>query len=138
MAAWRRAFLVAALLAAAGVGAWAKNAPAASDTASAADDAKGALIGELVFHADLMSALDRLCPRERSTTATDWHAALAPQVRSAYPSELRELSRKLGTAAGLQVVRDHGGCATRGFAGAYAESQQEFRELLQRWRDGGQ
>jgi hypothetical protein len=112
----------------------AKVTPAATSTAVAEEEAVNALIGELVFQADLMSALDRLCPRGR---VTDWHGALAPRVRDAYSPELRELSRKLGRAAGMQLVRERGGCQTSGFAAAYNASQQDYRELLQRWRAVG-
>jgi hypothetical protein len=99
------------------------------------DDPTGTLIGELVFQADLMSALDRLCPRG---SATDWHGALAKQVQQAYTPELRELSRKLGAAAGAQLVRERGGCRSSGFAAAYDESQRDYSELLQRWRALGE
>jgi hypothetical protein len=98
------------------------------------EEAVNALIGELVFQADLMNALDRLCPRGG---AVDWHASLAPRVRDAYTPELRELSRKLGRAAGLQLVRERGGCQTSDFSAAYDESKQDFRDLLQRWRSAG-
>lgn len=100
----------------------------------AEDDPVGALIGELVFQADLMSALDRLCPRSR---ATDWQGALSKKVQQAYTPDLRELSRKLGAVAGAQLVRERGGCQSSGFAAAYDESQHEYRELLQRWRAVG-
>ena len=96
------------------------------------DDPTGALIGELVFQADLMSALDRLCPR--SAAATDWQGALSKKVQQAYTPDLRELSRKLGAVAGAQLVRERGGCQTQGFAAAYDESQRHYGELLQRWR----
>jgi hypothetical protein len=99
------------------------------------DDPVGALIGELNFQADLMSALDRLCPRGRP--ATDWHGALSPRVRNAYTPDLRELSRKLGAVAGAQVVREQGGCASNGFAAAYEESLVEYRQMQQRWREIG-
>ena len=98
------------------------------------DDPTGALIGELVFQADLMSALDRLCPRN---AATDWQGALSKQVQQAYTAELRELSRKLGAMAGAQLVRERGGCQTQGFAAAYDESRRDYGELLQRWRTLG-
>ena len=100
-------------------------------TAQPGDDPTGALIGELVFQADLMSALDRLCPR---SAATDWQGALSKKVQQAYTPELRELSRKLGAVAGAQLVRERGGCQTQGFAAAYAESQRDYSDLLQRWR----
>ena len=103
-------------------------------TAQADDDATDALIGELVFQADLMSALDRLCPRN---AATDWQGALSTQVQQAYTAELRELSRKLGAMAGAQLVRERGGCQTQGFAAAYDESRRDYGELLQRWRTLG-
>ncbi len=95
------------------------------------DDPVGALIGELYFQADLLSALDRLCPRGRA--ATDWHGTLASRVKSAYTPDLRELSRKLGAVAGAQVVREQGGCATSGFDAAYRESKDEYRTLMERW-----
>ena len=38
------------------------------------DEEVGELVGELMFRADLLSALDTLCPRGRR--APDWHAAL--------------------------------------------------------------
>lgn len=98
------------------------------------DDPAGALVGELVFQADLLSALDRLCPRNR---AIDWYGALAKEVQQAYSPELRELSRKLGAVAGAQLVRERGGCQTSGFASAYDESQHDYSELLQRWRARG-
>jgi hypothetical protein len=124
---------VIALAAVAGVSAAARSsftpAPQAED--DPVGDPVGVLIGELVFQADLMSALDRLCPRSR---ATDWHGALAMQVQQAYTPELRELSRKLGAVAGAQLVRERGGCQTSGFAAAYDESRRDYAELLQRWR----
>jgi hypothetical protein len=104
-------------------------------TPRAGDDPVGVLIGELVFQADLMSALDRLCPRSR---ATDWHGALSKKVQQAYSPELRALSRKLGAVAGAQLVRELGGCQTQGFAAAYDESQRDYGELLQRWRALGE
>ena len=107
----------------------------AAATADPDDDPVGALIGELNFQADLMSALDRLCPRGRPTI--DWHGALAPLVRSTYAPDLRELSRKLGAVAGAQVVREQGGCASNGFAAAYEELQIEYRQMQRRWREIG-
>jgi hypothetical protein len=101
----------------------------------AEDDPTGALIGELVFQADLMSALDRLCPRSADT---DWQGALSKKVQQAYTPELRQLSRKLGAVAGAQLVRERGGCQTQGFAAAYDESRRDYGELLQRWRALGQ
>jgi hypothetical protein len=97
------------------------------------DDDPGALVGELVFQADLMSALDRLCPRNAGNT--DWHAALTALERQAMTPELLDLSRRLGADAGSQLVRERGGCATSGFAAAYAESRLEFNSLLKRWNE---
>ena len=45
-------------------------------------EAQGALIGDLVFHADLLSALDNLCPIGGSAPA-DWHSALRPLLEEA-------------------------------------------------------
>jgi hypothetical protein len=109
----------------------AKATPGAASAPLAADDTQGELIGDLVFHADLLSALDRLCPQR---DAADWHSALRPLLEQAFTPELRELSRRLGADAGAQVVQERGGCRTRGFAAAYNESKDEYRALLQRWR----
>jgi hypothetical protein len=111
----------------------AKATPGAAPPPPPADDAQGELIGDLVFHADLLSALDRLCPQR---DAADWHSALRPLLDQAFTPELRELSRRLGADAGAQVVQERGGCRTRGFAAAYDESKSEYRALLQRWRSG--
>ena len=126
---------VVAVLVLAGAAGLAQAKASFAVAADPAADPVGALIGELNFQADLMSALDRLCPRGRP--ATDWHGALAPRVRNAYTPDLRELSRKLGAVAGAQVVREQGGCASNGFAAAYEESQVEYRQLQQRWKSLG-
>ena len=111
----------------------AKGVPAAASAPPAAveDDEQGALVGDLVFHADLLSALDRLCPQRG---AADWHTALRPLLDQAMTPELRDLSRRLGADAGAKLVHERGGCKTRGFAAAYDESKGEYQALLQRWR----
>jgi hypothetical protein len=107
---------------------------AGAATSSPAVDAeeRGALIGDLLFHADFLSALDRLCPVRGA--AGDWHAGLSDLLAEAFTPDLRELSQRLGADAGAQLVRERGGCHTRDFAAAYGESKVEYRELLQRWR----
>jgi hypothetical protein len=107
--------------------------PTAAAVPPSDDDEAGALIADLVFHADLLAALDRLCPSP-GTAAADWHSALRPLLEQAFTPELRALSRRLGADAGAQVVQQRGGCHTRGFAAAYNESSQEYRELFARWR----
>ncbi len=111
----------------------AKGAPGAASAPLAAvdDDEQGALVGDLVFHADLLATLDRLCPRR---DAADWHSALRPLLEQAMTPELRELSRRLGADAGTQLVHERGGCKSRGFAAAYNESKGEYQTLLQRWK----
>jgi hypothetical protein len=134
MLSYRLAPCIAALALAAGAVAVAAvpPSPAAASAPEADDDAAGALIGDLVFHADLLAALDRLCPPR--TTATDWHGALRPLLDDAFTPELRALSQRLGADAGAQIVQQRGGCNTRGFAAAYGESKGEYRALLQRWK----
>ena len=95
------------------------------------DEDTGALMGDLMFHADLMSSLDTMCPARRG--ARDWQAVvreLPPQMRT---SELRELSRRLSADAGQAMVRGSGGCATREFAQAYAETRRDYEQLLEQW-----
>ena len=99
------------------------------------DDETGALIGELVFQADLLSALDRLCAR---APTTDWHGPLTQLLDQAFTPELRELSRRLGADAGAQLVQQRGGCRTSGFEAAYKESKDDYRSLLQRWQSLGE
>jgi hypothetical protein len=121
-----------ALAAAAAVAATPPPAPASAAASSDGDEA-GELIGDLVFHADLLTALDRLCPRSGGVGA-DWHGALKSLLEQAFTPELRSLSRKLGADAGASLVQQRGGCHTRGFAAAYDESRGEYRALLQRWQ----
>jgi hypothetical protein len=97
-----------------------------------AGDAKGELIGELIFRADLLSSLDTLCPR--GAPMPDWRAALPPLPPEATTPELLDLSRRLGADAGQQLLRETGGCRSVDFAVAYDESRQTFDELIARWR----
>jgi hypothetical protein len=110
-----------------------KATPPPRTVATSDGDAQGELIGDLVFHADLLSALDRLCPT-RAAASADWHGALRPLLEKEFTTGLRELSRRLGADAGTQLVHERGGCGTRGFAAAYNESKDEYLALLQRWR----
>ena len=57
------------------------------------DDEVGALVGDLVFHADLMSSLDALCPRRG--LADDWRAVVPQLPAHARTRELQDLSRRL-------------------------------------------
>ena len=104
----------------------------AEPPAASSADPLGELIGELMFRADLLSSLDSLCPRGPRTP--DWHAALPALPPEAQTLELVDLSRRLGADAGRQLVREHGGCSTRRFATAYAESRQAFSALIERWQ----
>ena len=129
----RRSAMVAALALAASAAVAATPPPApASAVASADREEPGELIGDLVFHADLLAALDRLCPRGGG--GADWHGALKSLLEQAFTPELRALSRKLGADAGASLVQQRGGCHSRGFAAAYDESRGEYRALLQRWQ----
>ncbi len=102
-----------------------------SAVATANDEESGALIGDLMFHADLMSSLDAICQVRR--TVRDWQAVvreLPPQART---GELRALSRRLSADAGQAMVRGSGGCGTREFAQAYAETRRDYEQLLEQW-----
>lgn len=102
------------------------GAPAMAD-----EDEFGALMGDLLFHADLMSSLDAICPVRADRR--DWQAvvrALPPQART---TELRTLSQRLSADASQAMVRGSGGCGTREFARAYAETQRDYEQLLDQW-----
>ncbi len=102
-----------------------------SAVAVADDEESGALMGDLMFHADLMSSLDTICRVRRAPR--DWQAVvreLPPQART---GELRALSRRLSADAGQAMVRGSGGCSTREFAQAYAETRRDYEQLLEQW-----
>jgi hypothetical protein len=132
----RRISALTLLLAAGIAAAAAVPSQAGASAPEAGDDDHGALIGDLVFHADLLSALDRLCPPRHHNrgAATDWHGALRPLLDEAFTPELRALSRRLGADAGAQLVQQRGGCHTRGYTAAYNESKHEYRLLFDRWK----
>lgn len=99
--------------------------------ATANDEESGALMGDLLFHADLMSSLDAICPVRSG--ARDWQAVvreLPPQARTA---ELRTLSRRLSADASQAMVHGSGGCGTRAFARAYTETRRDYEQLLEQW-----
>ena len=100
--------------------------------APAADEAAGALVGELMFSADLLNSLDAMCPRGRPRA--DWHAALPRLPAQATTPDLVDLSRRLGNDAGRRLFQESGGCASASFREAYDESRESFDELLERWR----
>lgn len=95
------------------------------------DEDVGELMGDLMFHADLMTSLDTLCPRRGS--ADDWRAVVRQLPAYARTRELQDLSRRLSADAGRAMVRASGGCATRDYAELYAETRRDFEALRERW-----
>jgi hypothetical protein len=98
-------------------------------------EAIGELVGDLMFHADLMHALDRMCPPAAvaSSPSRDWQAVVRSLPVSARTPELRELSRKLSADAAQAMVRGSGGCLTALYARAYAQTRGEYESLLAQW-----
>jgi hypothetical protein len=96
-----------------------------------ADEEAGELIGDLMFHADLMSTLDTLCPVR--APIHDWQAVLHALPARAREPELRDLSRRLSADAAQSMVRASGGCGTRHYARAYAQMRHEYESLLEQW-----
>ena len=96
------------------------------------DEAAAALVGEMMFSADLLTSLDAMCPRGRP--APDWRAALPPLPPEATTPDLLDLSRRLAADAGQRLVQENGGCASRSFNKAYDESRESFGELIARWK----
>lgn len=99
--------------------------------AAVGDEDVGALMGDLMFHADLMSTLDAICPTRQPTR--NWLASVRQLPAHARTAELRDLSRRLGADAGQAMVRGSGGCATREFARVYAQTLREYEALLEQW-----
>jgi len=96
-----------------------------------ADDDAGELMGDLMFHADLMSTLDALCPTRGP--ARDWQAVVHTLPASARDPELRDLSRRLSAEAAQSMVRASGGCGTRHYARVYAQTRNDYESLLEQW-----
>jgi hypothetical protein len=96
-----------------------------------ADDEIGELMGDLMFHADLMSSLDTLCPTRGP--ADDWRAVVRQLPAHARTRELQDLSRRLTADASRAMVRASGGCTTRDYAQLYAETRRDFEALRKRW-----
>jgi hypothetical protein len=95
------------------------------------EDEIGELMGDLMFHADLMSSLDTLCPNR--SPADDWRAVVQQLPAHARTRELQDLSRRLTAEASRAMVRASGGCATRDYAQLYAETRRDFEALRVRW-----
>lgn len=126
----RLRFALAAAALAAACGVMAKSAPATP--VAQPDESVSELLGDLMFHADLMHTLDRLCPAP-SGGSRDWLAVVRTLPVSARAPELRELSRKLSADAAQAMVRGSGGCLTQHYAQAYAKTRNDFESLLEQW-----
>lgn len=122
----RFASAVAASLLAGASLAWAQT-PASAD-----DDAAGELMGDLMFHADLLVSLERLCPGTNHVRR-DWQAVVKQLPAQVRTRELRELSMRLSANAGEAMVRGNGGCGTRAFTRAYEDTRREYELLLEQW-----
>jgi len=94
------------------------------------DEETGELMGDLMFHADLMSTLDTLCPRQ---VGNDWRAVVNDLPTHARTRELQDLSRRLSAEAARSMVKASGGCKTRDYAQLYAETRRDYETLLERW-----
>lgn len=94
------------------------------------DEETGELMGDLMFHADLMSTLDTLCPRR---VGNDWRAVVNDLPTHARTRELQDLSRRLSAEAARSMVKASGGCKTRDYAQLYAETRRDYETLLERW-----
>lgn len=106
-------------------------ASAAAMATSEADDEVGALMGDLMFHADLMTTLDTMCPSRGPTR--DWQQVLHQLPEDMRAPELRDLSRHLSADAAQSMIHGSGGCATRQFAQVYAQTRNAYEALLEQW-----
>ena len=94
------------------------------------DEETGELMGDLMFHADLMSSLDTLCPRQ---VGNNWRAVVNDLPTYARTRELQDLSRRLSSEAARSMVKASGGCKTRDYGQLYAETRRDYETLLERW-----
>jgi hypothetical protein len=103
----------------------------AAAPARADDEDLGELMGDLIFHADLMASLDKLCPG--GSARRDWQAVIPRLPADVRTVELRDVSRRLSADAAQAMVRGSGGCRSPHFAKAYAETRNEYEALLEQW-----
>lgn len=108
------------------------GASLAQTPAVSGDDAVGELMGDLMFHADLLVSLERLCPGTNHVRR-DWQAVVKQLPAPVRTRELRELSLRLSANAGEAMVRGNGGCGTRDFTRAYQDTRREYELLLEQW-----
>lgn len=96
------------------------------------DDRVGELMGDLMFHADLLVSLERLCPGTGGAKR-DWQAVVRQLPSQVRTRELRELSLRLSANAGVAMLRSNGGCGTRDFVRSYENTRREYDALLEQW-----
>jgi hypothetical protein len=113
------------------VGAHAKAPPAAADPSE--QEAVGELMGDLMFHADLLSRLDSICPPPARQPRSDWQAVLGTLPPDARTTGLRELSSRLSTQAARSMVKASGGCGTRQYAQVYTATRLDYESLRDQW-----
>jgi len=107
---------------------------AAQPSRAADSDELDELMGDLMFHADLMATLDKLCPGAVTQAARrDWLSVIPRLPADVRTVELRDMSRRLSADAAQAMVRGSGGCRSPHFAKAYAETRNEFESLLEQW-----
>jgi hypothetical protein len=126
-----RRIAVVTMVLALGLGAQAK-APAVEADPTEEEEA-GALMGDLMFHADLLSRLDTMCPPPPERPSPDWQAVLRTLPPSARTPDLRELSRRLSNDAARSMVKASGGCGTRQYAQVHAATRLDYESLLAQW-----
>lgn len=95
------------------------------------EEEAGALMGDLMFHADLLTTLDAMCPAKGR--ARDWQAVVRKLPADVRTPELRDLSRRLSTDAAQAMVNGSGGCHTRHYREVYAQTKNEYEALLEQW-----
>lgn len=103
---------------------------AAASVTIGPDEETGELMGDLMFHADLMSTLDTLCPRK---VGNNWRAVVNDLPTYARTRELQDISRRLSADAARSMVKASGGCKTRDYVQVYAETRRDYETLLERW-----
>jgi hypothetical protein len=126
-----RRIAVVAMVLALGLGAQAKAPVVAADPTE--EEEAGALMGDLMFHADLLSRLDTMCPPPPQRPSPDWQAVLRTLPQSARTPDLRELSRRLSNDAAHSMVKASGGCGTRQYAQVHTATRLDYESLLAQW-----
>ena len=101
----------------------------------------GKLSGEVVLPASVLKRMDARCaggrPMPDYTAELDRDVAALPENFQAAYSMQQGAALKVGDYIARDLLSKTKGCASAEFRAAYARTEGEYRQALQRWRQRG-